>query len=110
MYREQVIQLEDELSRIREEGDVTREVFQVWMYCYEHCNYYTCQYHPPNPHPTLATPLPNRKCKFFVSMLTNEHLYQSLMRANGILPLGGVNALYFLYWAWRVVQGQIISV
>lgn len=29
MYREQVIQLEDELSRIREEGDVTREVFQV---------------------------------------------------------------------------------
>ncbi|XP_076468752.1 coiled-coil domain-containing protein 77-like [Babylonia areolata] len=27
MYREQVIQLEDELSRIREEGDVTREVF-----------------------------------------------------------------------------------
>lgn len=28
MYREQVIQLEDELSRIREEGDVTREVFQ----------------------------------------------------------------------------------
>jgi len=27
-YREQVIQLEDELSRIREEGDVTREVFQ----------------------------------------------------------------------------------
>jgi len=26
-YREQVIQLEDELSRIREEGDVTREVF-----------------------------------------------------------------------------------
>ena len=29
MYREQVIQLEDELSRIREEGDVTREVFHV---------------------------------------------------------------------------------
>ncbi|OWF55724.1 coiled-coil domain-containing protein 77-like [Mizuhopecten yessoensis] len=28
MYREQVIQLEDELSRIREEGDVTREVFK----------------------------------------------------------------------------------
>ncbi|GFN77385.1 coiled-coil domain-containing protein 77 [Plakobranchus ocellatus] len=27
-YREQVIQLEDELSRLREEGDVTREVFQ----------------------------------------------------------------------------------
>ena len=30
MYREQVIQLEDELSRIREEGDVTREIFKVW--------------------------------------------------------------------------------
>ena len=29
MYREQVIQLEDELSRIREEGDVTREIFKV---------------------------------------------------------------------------------
>ncbi|KAL5013990.1 hypothetical protein ScPMuIL_008260 [Solemya velum] len=29
MYREQVIQLEDELSRIREEGDVTREVFKT---------------------------------------------------------------------------------
>lgn len=28
MYREQVIQLEDELSRIREEGDVTREIFK----------------------------------------------------------------------------------
>ncbi|KAL3853667.1 hypothetical protein ACJMK2_017190 [Sinanodonta woodiana] len=28
MYREQVIQLEDELARIREEGDVTREVFK----------------------------------------------------------------------------------
>lgn len=32
MYREQVIQLEDELSRIREEGDVTREIFKV---CHE---------------------------------------------------------------------------
>ena len=31
MYREQVIQLEDELSRIREEGDVTREIFKVWF-------------------------------------------------------------------------------
>ena len=29
MYREQVIQLEDELSRIREEGDVTRDIFKV---------------------------------------------------------------------------------
>lgn len=28
MYREQVIQLEDQLSRIREEGDVTREIFK----------------------------------------------------------------------------------
>ncbi|XP_041348679.1 coiled-coil domain-containing protein 77-like [Gigantopelta aegis] len=28
MYREQVIQLEDELSRIREQGDVTREIFK----------------------------------------------------------------------------------
>ncbi|XP_060602572.1 coiled-coil domain-containing protein 77-like isoform X2 [Ruditapes philippinarum] len=28
MYREQVIQLEDELSRIREEGDVTRDIFK----------------------------------------------------------------------------------
>ncbi|XP_064632480.1 coiled-coil domain-containing protein 77-like [Lineus longissimus] len=28
MYREQVIQLEDELSRIREEGDVSREIFR----------------------------------------------------------------------------------
>ncbi|ESP04557.1 hypothetical protein LOTGIDRAFT_198558 [Lottia gigantea] len=27
-YREQVIQLEDELSRLREEGDVTREIFK----------------------------------------------------------------------------------
>lgn len=36
MYREQVIQLEDELSRIREEGDVTREIFKVChvhLYC-----------------------------------------------------------------------------
>lgn len=32
MYREQVIQLEDELSRIREEGDVTREIFKVNVY------------------------------------------------------------------------------
>lgn len=32
MYREQVIQLEDELSRIREEGDVTREIFKVLVY------------------------------------------------------------------------------
>lgn len=29
MYREQVIQLEDQLSRIREEGDVTREIFKA---------------------------------------------------------------------------------
>ena len=41
MYREQVIQLEDELSRIREEGDVTREVFHVGVgqsdiFCDEH--------------------------------------------------------------------------
>ena len=34
MYREQVIQLEDELSRIREEGDVTREVFHVSVSCF----------------------------------------------------------------------------
>lgn len=32
MYREQVIQLEDELSRIREEGDVTREIFKVKIF------------------------------------------------------------------------------
>ena len=36
-YREQVIQLEDELSRIREEGDVTREVFQVCIYPFYIC-------------------------------------------------------------------------
>lgn len=36
MYREQVIQLEDELARIREEGDVTREIFRVsfpFLFC-----------------------------------------------------------------------------
>ena len=30
MYREQVISLEDELAKIREEGDVGKEMFQVW--------------------------------------------------------------------------------
>jgi len=29
MYREQVIQLEDKLARIREEGDVGKELFKV---------------------------------------------------------------------------------
>ncbi len=29
MYREQVIQLEDELARIREEGEVGQEMFKV---------------------------------------------------------------------------------
>lgn len=29
MYREQVIQLEEELSKIREEGDVGKELFKV---------------------------------------------------------------------------------
>ena len=29
MYREQVIQLEDELSRIREEGEVGKDLFKV---------------------------------------------------------------------------------
>lgn len=30
MYREQVIELEDKLSRIREEGDVGKELFKVF--------------------------------------------------------------------------------
>jgi len=34
MYREQVIQLEDELSRIREEGDVTRDIFKVMTHTF----------------------------------------------------------------------------
>lgn len=29
MYREQVIRLEDELSRIREEGDIGKDLFKV---------------------------------------------------------------------------------
>jgi len=29
VYREQVIQLEDQLARIREEGDVGKEMFKV---------------------------------------------------------------------------------
>ena len=29
MYREQVIQLEDQLARIREEGDVGKELFKL---------------------------------------------------------------------------------
>ena len=29
MYREQVMQLEDQLARIREEGDVGKELFKV---------------------------------------------------------------------------------
>ena len=29
MYREQVINLEDELAMIKEEGDVSREIFKV---------------------------------------------------------------------------------
>ena len=29
MYREQIIQLEDEISRIREEGDIGKELFRV---------------------------------------------------------------------------------
>jgi len=34
MYREQVIELEDKLARIREEGDVGKELFKVTtVYC-----------------------------------------------------------------------------
>lgn len=32
VYREQVIQLEDQLARIREEGDVGKEMFKVFFY------------------------------------------------------------------------------
>ena len=32
MYREQVIQLEDELARIREEGEVGKELFKVVLH------------------------------------------------------------------------------
>ena len=31
MYREQVIQLEDQLSRIREEGEIGKELFKVGL-------------------------------------------------------------------------------
>ena len=30
MYREQVIQLEDAHARVREEGDIGKELFKVW--------------------------------------------------------------------------------
>ena len=33
MYREQVMQLEDQLARIREEGDVGKELFKVVTAC-----------------------------------------------------------------------------
>jgi len=33
MYREQVIELEDKLARIREEGDVGKELFKVCTVC-----------------------------------------------------------------------------
>ena len=33
MYREQVIELEDKLARIREEGDVGKELFKVRTVC-----------------------------------------------------------------------------
>lgn len=32
MYREQVIQLEDQLSKIREEGNVGKELFKVFLH------------------------------------------------------------------------------
>lgn len=36
LYREQVLDLEEQLSRIREEGDVTREAFKVCKHTYHY--------------------------------------------------------------------------
>ena len=43
MYREQIIQLEDEISRIREEGDIGKELFKVGQMCSNWAVYSTCQ-------------------------------------------------------------------
>ena len=46
MYREQVMRLEDELSRIREEGDIGKGLFKVSKWKADHCimPYHTAPY------------------------------------------------------------------
>jgi DNA-binding protein YbaB len=39
MYREQVIQLEDQLSKNREEGNVGKELFKVVVQCILHLSW-----------------------------------------------------------------------